>query len=71
MRETENLGRENELTFKLLLATCVRKSELVGAHWAEFDFDDSVWHLPGERTKTGEPIETSRSPSQSSNGFAS
>jgi integrase len=33
LRETSNLGRDHELTFKILLATCVRKSELISARW--------------------------------------
>jgi integrase len=52
MRNTPTLGRENELAFKILLATCVRKSELVMARWEEFDLDEGVWCLPAERTKT-------------------
>ncbi len=51
MRETPNLERQNELVFKLLLATCVRKGELVRALWSEFDLDAGIWHLPDERSK--------------------
>lgn len=25
--------------------------------WAEFDLDRAVWHLPGERTKTGADLD--------------
>ena len=47
---------------KLLLALCVRKSELLGARWAEFDLEGDlrcgpVWHLPAARTKTGEELD--------------
>jgi len=56
MRTTSTLGRENELAFKILLATCVRKSELVMAQWKEIDLDEGVWHLPAERTKTKSEI---------------
>jgi len=52
MRETENLGRENELAFKIILATCVRKCELVKAQWFEIDLDNAVWILKPNRTKT-------------------
>ncbi|MGA9854786.1 MAG: integrase arm-type DNA-binding domain-containing protein, partial [Gammaproteobacteria bacterium] len=52
MQKTPNLGRENFLTFLLLLALCVRKGELVAAQWAEFELDNGIWHLPAERTKT-------------------
>ncbi|MCV5632652.1 tyrosine-type recombinase/integrase, partial [Escherichia coli] len=45
------------LTFKLLLALCVRKMELCAARWEEFDLDGAVWHLPEERSKNGDPID--------------
>jgi len=59
MRETPNFGADNLLAIKLLLALCVRKGELLGARWEEFDLDGhthvgAVWHLPAARTKTGE-----------------
>lgn len=56
MRQTPNLGRPNELAFKVLLATCVRKVELIGARWPEFDLEEGVWDLPAERTKTRAPL---------------
>lgn len=56
MRESEGLGRSNELAFKLLLATCVRKGELTSARWAEFDLDGALWKLPKENTKTKRAI---------------
>jgi integrase len=49
MRRTPNLGRDNELTFKILLATCVRKGELVRARWASIDLDSGIWHLIGSK----------------------
>ncbi len=52
MRETPNLGRRNELTFKILLATCVRKSELISARWDAIDFELRVWHLSDTKTRT-------------------
>ena len=56
MRTARGFSVENALTVKLLLA--VRKGELIAARWDEFelDADTPVWHLPGERTKTGQPI---------------
>ena len=62
MRETSNFGADNLLAIKLLLALCVRKGELLGARWDEFDLDgittsDAVWHLPASRTKTGEGLD--------------
>jgi len=63
MRTTPSLGRENELAFKILLATCVRKSELVKARWSEFDLKNAIWRLPPERTKTDLGIEIPLAPS--------
>jgi len=57
MHRIKAFTRENELTVKLLLALCVRKMELCAALANEFDLDNAVWHLPGERTKTGEEID--------------
>lgn len=61
-RNTPAFGTENLLTTKLLLALCVRKGELIGARWDEFDLEGRtmqgpVWHLPGARTKTGEQLD--------------
>ena len=52
IRNTENLGRENELAIKLLLLLCVRKNELLQAKWTEFNLDEKLWRLPAKRTKT-------------------
>ncbi|SMF39917.1 tyrosine-type recombinase/integrase [Pseudogulbenkiania subflava] len=57
MKEAKGFSRENDLSIRLLLLLCVRKMELCAARWEEFDFDDAVWRLPGERTKTGAPID--------------
>ncbi|EEW7051079.1 site-specific integrase, partial [Escherichia coli] len=57
MRTAKGFSRQNELTFKLLLALCVRKMELCAARWEEFDLDNAVWHLPEERSKNGDPID--------------
>ncbi|WP_432805194.1 tyrosine-type recombinase/integrase, partial [Escherichia coli] len=46
MRKAKGFSRQNELTFKLLLALCVRKMELCAAKWDEFDLDGAIWHLP-------------------------
>jgi integrase len=67
IRETPNFGEDNLLAIKLLLALCVRKSELLGARWAEFDLDGenqagAVWHLPASRTKTGESLDIPLAP---------
>jgi integrase len=56
MRTAKGFSAENELAVKLLLLLAVRKQELTAARWDEFDLDAGVWHLPGERTKTGAAI---------------
>lgn len=50
------LGRTNELALKILLATCVRKSELIKARWEDLDLDGAVWRIPADNTKTGRPF---------------
>lgn len=67
IRGTPNFGEDNLLVIKLLLALCVRKGELLGARWAEFDLDGetqagAVWHLPASRTKTGESLDIPLAP---------
>jgi len=62
MRTALGFSRQNELTLKLLLLLAVRKMELIGAQWAEFDLDEGVWHLPGGRTKTGAAIDIPLAP---------
>jgi integrase len=62
IRETPSFGTGNGLALKLLLALCVRKGELLGARWEEFDLDGNtpsgaVWHLPSSRTKTGAALD--------------
>jgi len=62
MRTAKGFSRQNELTFKLLLALCVRKMELCAARWEEFDLDGAVWHLPEERSKNGDAIDIPLAP---------
>lgn len=59
IRSTPSFGRENLLAIKLLLALCVRKGELLGARWQEFDLEGAtdsgpLWRLPAARTKTND-----------------
>ena len=56
MRVAKGFSRENEFTVKLLLLLAVRKMELLAARWQEFDLENAVWYLPGERTKTGQAM---------------
>jgi integrase len=62
IRKESSFGPDNLLVTRLLLALCVRKGELIGARWAEFDLDGTssagpVWRLPAERSKTGAPLD--------------
>ncbi|HDS3051614.1 TPA: tyrosine-type recombinase/integrase [Morganella morganii subsp. morganii] len=54
---TSSISRQNEISFKILLALCLRKMELCAARWEEFDFDNAVWHFPAERSKNGDAID--------------
>jgi integrase len=47
------LGRENELAIKILLATCVRKGELVRAKASELELERGLWNVPDEHAKGG------------------
>lgn len=38
---------------ELLILTATRTAETLGARWIEFDLDQAVWTIPGERTKSG------------------
>jgi len=40
---------------RLLLLTGQRREEVASMAWSELDLDDSLWHLPKERTKNGRP----------------
>jgi integrase len=62
MRTAKGFSRQNEITFKLLLALCVRKMELCAARWEEFDLDKAVWRLPEERSKNGDAIDIPLAP---------
>ncbi|SDR36987.1 Site-specific recombinase XerD [Paraburkholderia fungorum] len=46
------IGRENGLMLRILLATCVRTSELVKAEKSLIDRDRGIWIVPDENTKT-------------------
>lgn len=48
-----NIRRPLKLALHLLLLTMARKSELIGATWAEFDLDRAQWTVPAARTPTG------------------
>lgn len=48
----DEIGEENALGLKILLATCVRTVELVKARWEHIDFDRGTWFVPDESVKT-------------------
>lgn len=54
---TSTISRQNEISFKILLALCLRKMELCAARWEEFDFDNATWHFPAERSKNGDAVD--------------
>ena len=62
MKVTPGFSRQNDLTIRLLLMLGVRKMELVGARWSEFDLDAGVWNLPAQRTKTEKAVKIPLTP---------
>ena len=48
-----SIGKQNALTTKILLATCVRIGELARAEWAHVDFERGLWFVPDANSKTG------------------
>ena len=51
LAELPQIGRENELATKLLLATCTRIGEFVNAEWKHIDFECKEWTIPPEHSK--------------------
>jgi len=47
------IGQENTLAVKILLATCVRKGELIRARWDQVDLERGLWTVPDEHSKSG------------------
>lgn len=43
------------LAVKFIGLTFVRTSELIGARWSEFDFEENQWRIPAERMKMKTP----------------
>lgn len=50
----DQIGLENALSFRILLATCVRTVELVKAQWEHIDLRAGTWWVPDESVKTRE-----------------
>ncbi len=45
------ISKSIRLGLRLQLATAVRKGEVVGAPWTEFDIGEARWAIPAERSK--------------------
>ncbi|EHL8229974.1 tyrosine-type recombinase/integrase [Salmonella enterica] len=52
----EDDSRPAHLAARMLICAPLRKGEVVGAKWEEVDYKAGLWRVPGERTKTGFPI---------------
>lgn len=52
LASVDEIGSENALALKIMLATCVRKSELAKARWEYVDFERGTWFVPDENVKT-------------------
>ncbi|WP_246814557.1 tyrosine-type recombinase/integrase [Ferrimonas balearica] len=50
---SDTFTRSNYLAIALLLCLGVRKGELIGAKWEEFNTEAMTWALPASRSKTG------------------
>jgi len=42
-----------QLSVQFMMLTFVRTNEMIKAEWDEFDFEDRLWLIPGERMKMG------------------
>lgn len=52
LQDIEEIGTENALAFRILLATCVRSVELEKAKWEHINFEMKRWWVPEESVKT-------------------
>lgn len=52
LTDIDEIGIENALALRILLATCVRGNELVKARWEHIDFERATWFVPDESVKT-------------------
>jgi integrase len=48
-------GPSVTVALKLALFTCQRRGEIAGMRDEELDFDNRIWRVPGDRTKSGRP----------------
>jgi integrase len=54
-RGIETLQEPFNAFYKLLILTGQRREEVAGMQWAELNWPDRIWTLPGTRTKNGKP----------------
>lgn len=52
LKDIEDIGTENALAFRILLATCVRGFELINAKKEHIDLEKGSWWVPPEVVKT-------------------
>lgn len=52
LKDIEDIGVENALAFRILLATCVRSTELSKARWEHVDLEKGTWWVPDSVVKT-------------------
>lgn len=52
----EDKTRPAHLAARMLICAPLRKSEAIKGRWDEVDYKAGLWRIPGERTKTGFPI---------------
>lgn len=52
LRGIDQIGTENALALRILLATCVRGGELVMARWEHVDMEIGTWRVPVSSVKT-------------------
>ncbi|MFY3082053.1 tyrosine-type recombinase/integrase [Achromobacter xylosoxidans] len=51
LADIEDIGTENALALRILLATCVRSTELATARWKYVDLEAGRWIVPEENVK--------------------
>lgn len=53
LRAVQKQEGAGALALQFTILTAARTSEVVGARWSEFDVEQKVWTVPGERMKSG------------------
>ena len=57
-----HMAQQTKSAIKIILLTGVRTAELRLAQWSEFDFEQSLWEIPADHSKTGAAIKIHLSP---------